>query len=105
MAERGRSGQAKRTKRQRDARAEVAAVVRLETAADCRAALERALAALEVSGADPVARANATARVVAAAVAVIKTVDLESEVAALRQLVIERIPEAADRLGTIGGNA
>jgi hypothetical protein len=94
LAERGRNGARKRAERKR----QTAETVALQTVADMRGALERALAAVEASGADPIARANAVSRVVAAALNLHRTGELEAEVAELRRLVCERFPELAPQI-------
>jgi hypothetical protein len=95
MATLGKSGARKKKQRKVEAAGEA---VPLETAADIRAALSRSLAKVEASGADPIAQANATARLCSAALALLRTAELEAQVAELRALVMERFPDARKRL-------
>lgn len=100
LARRGRSGQAKRAARERRIREEVIAAVALSTAAEIRAALERALGSVEADReSGSVARAGAIARLCSVALDVIRGLDLEAQVAELRELVIEHVPGARERLG------
>ena len=89
-SERGKAGQAKRAARNRAARAELVTAVALDTSSAIRGALERALANVEASGADPVAKANVSARVCSVALDIIRTVGMERELADLRRLIEER---------------
>jgi hypothetical protein len=98
LSERGRAGQRKRSERERARRAGVAERVALDSAASIRGALERALAAVEASDTDAIAKANATARIAATAITVLRTCDIESRLEELRRLVLERVPAGA-RLG------
>ena len=96
---RGRNGQRRRVERERAARAKTVAAVALATAGDMRAALERALGDLEGSGAGAVERANATARLVTAAIAVHGQLELEGRLAALAERVEQIDGAERDRLG------
>jgi hypothetical protein len=88
MAELGKSGAKK--KRERQAKAAISGNP-LATTEDIRAALERALAAVERSGADPLAKADKIARLCGVALGLRRTVEIEAELEALRRLFEERI--------------
>lgn len=88
--ERGRKGGHAKAAAERARRAEEIAQaqpIALATAEQMRAAIERALGRVEALGLDPIAMANATARLVTAAIAVHGTFDVQQQLAELRQLV------------------
>lgn len=70
----------------------------LETAADIRRVLEGEIARVAASKADPIAKANAIARLATAALALLRTCELEAQVEELRALIIERFPDSVGRL-------
>lgn len=98
LSQRGRSGQAKRAAAARDRRRDVVAAARLGTTAEIRSVLERAAGLVEASGGDAAVRANALARLCGVALDLLRVVDLEREVEALRELVTQRLPELRGRL-------
>lgn len=101
LSARGRSGRAKRAARERSRRSDVAAVVRLETAAQVREAVERSLAEVEECSAPAPVKAHAVARLASVALDIIRTAEVEKELEELRELVFDRWPEARAKLGRL----
>jgi hypothetical protein len=96
---RGRKGGPAKAARAREDRAReaaaLAATIALETAEDVRALVARAVALAETSAEAPCTRANVLLRAAHEANELLKTCDLEREVAELRALVEARLGRAA----------
>jgi len=85
-------GAAGRRAQQRRAVESVPPSVKLGTVANIRAALERALGAVEASGGEACTRAGVAARLASVALEVVKVADIEREVQELRELVRQALP-------------
>ena len=66
--------------------------MKLGTVANIRGALERALGAVEQSGGEACTRAGVVARLASVALEVVKVADIEREVAELRELARQALP-------------
>jgi Flp pilus assembly secretin CpaC len=98
-SERGRRGGEVKAAKGRAQRAEQIAraqAVTLRTAEEMRAALERALGRVESLGEDPIAMANAVARLVTANIQVHQQIDLVAQVAELERKLAERLNPGGD---------